>query len=50
MHGTGYALDIAGDNVVITRISKALGATLAFNEASHVHVEFAKGVNAPMFT
>jgi hypothetical protein len=50
MHGTGYALDIAGDNVVIARISKALGATLAFNEASHVHVEFAKGVNARMFT
>ena len=47
MHGTGYALDIAGDNVLITRIASSLGATLAFNEASHVHVEFAKGVTAP---
>lgn len=43
-HGTGYALDISGDNKEITRICTALGATLVFNEASHVHVEFAKGV------
>ena len=40
-HGTGYALDIKGNNDDIKRIAKALGATLAFNEASHVHVEFA---------
>lgn len=46
MHGTGYALDIAGNNVEVTRIAKALGATLVFNEASHVHVEFANGVDA----
>jgi hypothetical protein len=40
-HNTGYALDIAGNNLETTRISKLLGATLVFNEASHVHVEFA---------
>ena len=39
-HGTGYALDIAGNNARISEIATALGATLAFNEASHVHVEF----------
>lgn len=43
-HGSGYALDIEGDNAETTRISKALGATLVFNESSHVHVEFAEGV------
>ena len=43
-HGTGYALDISGDNGEIKRICTALGASLVFNEASHVHVEFAKGV------
>ena len=40
-HGTGYALDIAGNNAETTRISRGLGASLVFNEASHVHVEFA---------
>jgi hypothetical protein len=39
-HGTGYALDIMGNNKEITRISYELGATLVFNESSHVHVEF----------
>ena len=39
-HGTGYALDIGGNNLETTRISKELGASLVFNEASHVHVEF----------
>lgn len=43
-HGTGYALDIAGNNAETTRISRALGATLVFNEASHVHVEWQRGV------
>jgi hypothetical protein len=45
-HGQGFALDIegAGQNQEIVRISKGLGATTAFNEASHVHVEFANGV------
>lgn len=46
-HGSGFALDIEGDNEATTRIAKALGATLAFNEASHVHVEFADGVRLP---
>jgi hypothetical protein len=46
-HGTGYALDIAGDNAAIVRISKGLGATLAFNEASHVHCEWKHGVKLP---
>jgi len=40
-HGTGYALDIAGNNKDTTRICRALQATLIFNESSHVHVEFA---------
>ena len=40
-HGTGYALDIAGNNAETTRVSRGLGASLVFNEASHVHVEFA---------
>lgn len=43
-HGSGYALDIAGNNAETTTISKALGATLVFNEASHVHVEWKNGV------
>ena len=47
-HGTGYALDIAGDNDQIKKICKELGASLVFNEASHVHVEFAKGVKGTM--
>jgi len=42
-HGTGYALDIAGDNAETTRIAKLLGATLVFNEASHVHCEWRDG-------
>jgi len=48
-HGTGYAVDIQGLglNHRIKEISLALGATLAFDEKSHVHVEFAKGVKLP---
>lgn len=42
-HGTGYALDIAGDNAETTRIARALGASLVFNEASHVHCEWKDG-------
>jgi hypothetical protein len=45
LHGSGYALDISGDNEQIKKLCKSLGATLVFNEASHVHVEFAKGVS-----
>lgn len=47
-HGTGYALDISGNNEETTRICRGLGATLIFNEASHVHVEFGRGVRFPM--
>ncbi len=43
-HGSGYALDISGNNTETTRISKALNASLVFNEASHVHVEWANSV------
>ena len=46
-HGTGHALDIAGNNTETTRISRALSATLVFNEASHVHVQWRKGVHIP---
>lgn len=45
-HGTGMALDIQGDNADIVKRAKELGATLAFDEASHVHVEFMKGVQS----
>lgn len=44
-HGTGYALDIEGENAAIKSLCKGLGATLVFDEKSHVHVEFKNGVN-----
>lgn len=44
-HGAGYALDIEGDNSAIKSLCKGLGATLAFDEKSHVHVEFKNGLN-----
>jgi len=44
-HGSGYALDLSGDNSNIRKICTSLGASLVFNEKSHVHVEFANGVN-----
>jgi len=44
-HGTGYALDIEGDNGAIKSLCKGLGATLVFDEKSHVHVEFKNGLN-----
>jgi hypothetical protein len=45
-HGTGYAFDIegAGQNGLIKTICSRLGATLIFDEKSHVHVEFKQGV------
>jgi hypothetical protein len=39
-HGTGYALDIEGDNAKIKAIAIRLGATVVFDERSHVHTEF----------
>lgn len=44
-HGTGYALDIQGDNGAIKSVCTAAGATLVFDEQSHVHVEFRNGVS-----
>jgi peptidoglycan hydrolase-like protein with peptidoglycan-binding domain len=44
-HGTGYALDIEGDNGGIKSLCDGLGATLVFDEKSHVHVEFRNGVS-----
>lgn len=43
-HGSGYALDIQGDNNAIKSICNARGASLVFDEKSHVHVEFKNGV------
>lgn len=50
-HGKGYALDIEGkgQNAEIKRISTLLGATLTFDEASHVHVEFKNGIFCGQF-
>ena len=45
-HGNGYAVDIEGDNSAIKSLCKQLGATLVFDEKSHVHVEFKNGVNS----
>ncbi|MCG3207121.1 MAG: hypothetical protein FOGNACKC_00721 [Anaerolineae bacterium] len=45
-HSTGYAIDIQGDNARIKAICKNLGATMTFDEKSHVHVEFKNGVQS----
>ncbi len=44
-HASGYALDIMGDNTLISDTCKRLGASLVFDEKSHVHVEFKHGVS-----
>lgn len=44
-HSTGYALDISGNNADISAVAKSLGATLVFNEGSHVHCEWKNGVD-----
>jgi hypothetical protein len=44
-HGTGYALDIEGSNGDIKKLCRGLGASLVFDEKSHVHVEFKNGLN-----
>lgn len=46
-HGSGYALDLSGDSRTIKTVCKQLGASLVFDEKSHVHVEFAKGATEP---
>jgi peptidoglycan hydrolase-like protein with peptidoglycan-binding domain len=43
-HGAGYALDIQGDNSAIKNVCKSQGATLIFDEQSHIHVEFKNGL------
>lgn len=43
-HGSGYALDIGGDNSAIKNVCQGAGATLVFDEKSHVHVEFKNGI------
>lgn len=43
-HSTGYALDIQGDNSAIRSVCNGAGATLVFDEKSHVHVEFKNGI------
>lgn len=43
-HGSGYALDIGGDNSAIKNICQGAGATLVYDEKSHVHVEFKNGI------
>lgn len=48
-HGSGFAVDISGNNATIKSISLALGATMAFDEKSHVHVEFKTGVKTPEY-
>lgn len=45
-HGTGYAIDIEGDNSAIKNLCKGLGASLVFDEKSHVHVEFKNGLSS----
>lgn len=42
-HSTGYALDIKGPNRQIASIAKGRGASLTFDEDSHVHIEFRNG-------
>lgn len=45
-HSTGYALDIKGNNAEISDVARRLGASLVFNEGSHVHCEWKNGVDA----
>ena len=45
-HNTGYALDLAGNKAAIARCCWSLGATLVFEEESHIHAEFGHGVLA----
>ncbi|MEP6505860.1 MAG: hypothetical protein ABJD97_21180 [Betaproteobacteria bacterium] len=45
-HSTGFALDIDGNNAEIAAVARRLGATLTFDEGSHVHCEWAAGVDS----
>jgi hypothetical protein len=44
-HKTGYALDIKGGNAEIKKVAKSVGATMTFDELSHVHCEWKNGVD-----
>lgn len=44
-HSTGYAIDLSGSTGTIKSVTKKLGASLIFDEKSHVHVEFKNGVS-----
>jgi uncharacterized membrane protein YgcG len=46
-HGTGYALDIKGDNARIQSTAASLGRSGLDDEDFHVHVEFASGPKLP---
>ena len=46
-HGTGYALDIKGDNERIKSTAASLGRSGLDDEDFHVHVEFASGPKLP---
>lgn len=46
-HGTGYALDIKGDNERIKSTAASLGRSGVDDEDFHVHVEFASGPKIP---
>jgi hypothetical protein len=49
MHGTGYAIDMAGKSGDIERICKYLGASLIYKEPGNYHIEFKSGVaNKPV--
>lgn len=43
-HGSGCAVDIEGPPNTVRSICKRLGATVIFDEQSHTHVEFERGV------
>lgn len=44
-HSSGYALDIKGPAGTVKSICKSMGASLVFDEKSHIHVEFKNGVS-----
>lgn len=44
-HKTGYALDIKGSNIEIKKVAKSVGASMTFDELSHVHCEWKNGVD-----
>lgn len=43
-HATGYAIDIEGPTDAVAAMCEPLGATVVYDERSHTHVEFARGI------